>query len=113
MAKKRKKAKKKKAKVTRNRKANTISNATIISTKGIEFADLNRESKYDSLIAKISKLKGGQSILLDVPKGVKVQVYHNRLNSAFRKNMPKAPKGCTFEKRTTKSGKVAISCVKN
>ena len=106
-------AKKKKTPVKRDRKANTINNAAIISTKGIEFADLNRVSKYDSLLEKISKLRMGQSILLDVPKGVKVQVYHNRLNSAFRKNMPKPPKGCSFEKRTTLNGKVAISCIKN
>lgn len=106
-------AKKKKTPAKRDRKARTIKNATIISTKGIEFADLNRVSKYDGLIAKISKLRMGQSILLDVPKGVKVQVYHNRLNSALRKSMPKPPKGCAFEKRTTLNGKVAISCVKN
>ena len=113
MAKKRKKAKRirKKPKL---KKSNGLKNVKIISTKGVAFAELlNRGSKYDVLFAKIGQLKPGQSILLDVPQGVAIQVYHNRINSAWRKNTRKPPKGCTYEKRTTKNGKIAISCVKN
>ena len=114
MAKKRVKKKGKKKKPRPKKKSNGLNSVKIVSTKGISFVDVpHRESKYTLLYSRISQMKADQSILLNVPKGVDIQVYHNRINSALRKNMPKPPKGCSYEKRSTKNGKIAISCVRN
>lgn len=86
----------------------------VVTTSGISFAPTpKRGSKYDKIFARVAKLRAGQSVIVSVPKGIKGSVYHNRLNAAIRKRDDiKPPKGCEFQKRTTKDGKVAICCVR-
>ena len=103
-----------KAKKKARAKVKSSSNMKIIPTSGISFADFpKRGSKYDPIFAKVAKLRAGQSVVLPVPKGIPSVKFHNRLNSAMAKADIKAPKGCSFHKRTTKDGKVAISCTKD
>ena len=116
MAKKRKKAKSKKQPSRKKapRKKKPSDSMKVVSTSGIAFRKLpERNSKYRALFDKILKLKVGQSLVLHVPKGTTFQTYQNRLSSALSKAQLKAPKGCSFHKRTTENGKVAICCEKD
>ena len=86
----------------------------VVSTSGVAFRKLpERNSKYRVLFEKILKLKIGQSLILNVPNNTTIQIYQNRLSSALSKAKLKAPKGCSFHKRTTEGSKVAICCEKN
>lgn len=101
----------KKKKKTRPKKKNGVS---VVSTANVNFASpARRGSKYDKLFARVGKLKAGQSLIVPVPKGMKATMFQNRLNSALRKSSTKPPRGCSFSKRITLEGKVAISCERN
>lgn len=107
-------AKKKVSEKSKPKPKKTNGKMEIVSTAGIAFAKApKRGSKYDGILEKMAKLKAGQSLLVTVPEGMLPQVLQNRLNSSFAKIGPKPPKGCSFHKRTTKDGKVAISCDKD
>ena len=113
VSKKRPSRAKKKVK-SKSKPKKTNGNIEIVSTAGITFAKApKRGSKYDGILEKMAKLKAGQSVVVSVPQGMSPQVFQNRLNSSFAKIGPKPPKGCSFHKRTTKDGKVAISCTKD
>lgn len=77
-----------------------------------------RGSKYDDLAAQMGKSlkKVGDSIPVDLPKGAKAALFHNRINSAFRHNPPKLPSGLSWRKNTILNTKgesigVAITAV--
>lgn len=100
----------KKKKKPRNKKASN----PVVSTANVNFASrARRGSVYDKLFARVAKLKPGTSIVVPVPEGITPSRYQNRLNSALRKHSVKPPKGCSWTKRITVEGKIAISCVKH
>lgn len=72
-----------------------------------------RGSMYDTIYAKMAKLKEGKSFTVPVPKGISVRTLQNRMNAAIRRGPVEAPKGCVFRKYTTTDGQIAIACIRN
>lgn len=110
MAKKRTK-KKTKTKTKAKPKTKGLGIGTVRSTKNVSFRKARRKpSEYQPIFDQMAKLKNNQSFLVDVPRGVDVQVMHNRLTAAMQRCGVKPPRGCHFRKRTTEEGKIAIYC---
>lgn len=82
-----------------------------VSTAGVKFKTPDaRGTQYQPLLDKMQKMKKGETLPVDVPKGITARVLHNRLNSVFRRFEPKAPKGCQFSKHTLADGRIGITC---
>ena len=81
------------------------------ATKSVTFRSApKRGTMYQPVLDEMATLKKGQSCIVPVPKGTPPRTIHNRLNAALRRFPVSPPKGCTFVKRTTEDGQVAISC---
>ncbi len=82
-----------------------------VATKNVKFKTADsRGTQYQPLFDEMAKLKKGETLPVDVPKGITARVLHNRLNSVFRRFKPKAPAGCKFVKRTLEDGRIGITC---
>ncbi len=97
--------------MTTKKKSKPLNLSPAVKTDNIAFRKSPRRgSMYDQLFDRMTKLTGGKSIMVDVPKGISPRTMHNRLNAAMRRVGIQAPKGCEFVKRTTEDGRIAISC---
>jgi hypothetical protein len=87
----------------------------IVSAKAVKLAPIARRgSSYREILEQMAKFtKPEQATFVDVPAGTAVKVFHNRLNSAFRRTPPVLKKGLDYVKRTEEGAKrVVIMSVK-
>jgi len=78
-----------------------------VALDSIKFKPLTggRSAQYREVLEQMKALiegkgKDSRPIQIDVPKGIKAEVLHNRLNSVFRARAPKPPAGLRWAKRT-------------
>ena len=81
-------------------------------TSSVKFAKrAKRGTVYQYILDGMAGLTKGYAIEIDIPKGIKPGVFHNRLNAALHRFPVKPPARCQFRKRTLGNGKqIAIYC---
>jgi hypothetical protein len=81
-----------------------------VSSKSVKVAPVaKRGSSYQPLFDEMEKLTPKNNCLpVEVPKGVTLQTFSNRISSAMRQSPPKSPAGFWYFKRKLEDGRLGI-----